>query len=109
MTKVIKLKIVCRTNNLELYDLSHLKLSQLIIDGDVESNPGPVNNNNKGRSRPKRKSFPGKANTPKVTPVLDNKFLKYPMVIQLKDIRPWDQMCRASTSTSQFRFMPNKQ
>ena len=33
------------TSNLELYSLCHLKLSQLLLDGDVESNPGPVNNN----------------------------------------------------------------
>ena len=42
---------------LELYSLSHLKLSQLLIDGDVESNPGPVTNNcetPKGRGRPKK-------------------------------------------------------
>ena len=32
-------------NNLELYLLNHLKLAQLLIDGDVESNPGPVTNN----------------------------------------------------------------
>ena len=49
--------------NLELYSLSHLKLSQLLVDGDVESNPGPVNNNSltpKGRGRPKKtKGFKG--------------------------------------------------
>ena len=50
--------------NLELYSLSHLKLSQLLIDGDVESNPGPVDNNcetPKGRGRPKKtaKGFKG--------------------------------------------------
>ena len=31
-------------NNLEQYHLNHLKLLQLLLDGDVESNPGPVDN-----------------------------------------------------------------
>ena len=42
---------------LELYSLNHLKLAQLLMDGDVESNPGPVTNNcetPKGRGRPKK-------------------------------------------------------
>ena len=41
-------------NGLELYLLSHLKLAQLLVDGDVESNPGPVGNDvgtPKGRGR----------------------------------------------------------
>ena len=36
--------IIVAIGNLELYNLNHLKLSQLLIDGDVESNPGPVDN-----------------------------------------------------------------
>ena len=46
-------------DNLEFYSLSHLKLAQLLIDGDVESNPGPVTSNcetPKGRGRPKKAS-----------------------------------------------------
>ena len=45
------------TSCLERYCLNHLKLGQLLIDGDVESNPGPVNNNvetSKGKGRPKK-------------------------------------------------------
>ena len=45
-------------NSQEMYHLNHLKLAQLLIDGDVESNPGPVNDNcetPKGRGgRPKK-------------------------------------------------------
>ena len=39
------------------YNTSFLKLSQLLLAGDVESNPGPVTNNTetpKGRGRPKK-------------------------------------------------------
>ena len=53
--------IVNHVNNaldyLQMYSLHHLKLIQLLIDGDVESNPGPVTNNcvtPKGRGRPKK-------------------------------------------------------
>ena len=31
-------------SNPEMYHLSHLKFAQLLIDGDIESNPGPVDN-----------------------------------------------------------------
>jgi O-acetyl-ADP-ribose deacetylase (regulator of RNase III) len=53
------------TNDLELYSLNHLKLSQLLIDGDVESNPGPVDNNMvtpKSKGRPKKTSKKGALN-----------------------------------------------
>ena len=41
-----------------IYDVSFLKLLQLIADGDVEVNPGPTGNTGtpKGR-KPKKKSF----------------------------------------------------
>ena len=46
-----------------LYDLSFLKLSQLMLDGDVECNPGPVMNTNETPKRmgrpPKRSKFRG--------------------------------------------------
>ena len=48
--------------NLELYNLSFLKLTQLIVDGDVESNPGPVTNrvdNTPTKGRPTKKRFRG--------------------------------------------------
>ena len=59
------MKSNCLFKNLELYDLSFLKLDQLIIDGDVECNPGPVNNNvqtpkTKGRPRKKNSVFRGR-------------------------------------------------
>ena len=34
--------INCGLHDLELYNVSFLKLSQLLLDGDVESNPGPM-------------------------------------------------------------------
>merc|ERR1712116_126302 len=41
----------------ESYSVSFLKLSQLLLAGDVESNPGPVNYTEtpKGKGRPKKK------------------------------------------------------
>ena len=50
-------------NYLELYSVHHIKLILLLVDGDIESNPGPVDNNRetpKGRGRPKKvkKVFP---------------------------------------------------
>ena len=47
---------------LEFYDSSFLKCVQLLIDGDVESNPGPTQNQNiKSPGRPKKggKGFRG--------------------------------------------------
>ena len=44
-------------HDLESYSVSFLKLSQLLLAGDVESNPGPGTNNSetpKGRGRPKK-------------------------------------------------------
>ena len=44
-------------SDIDSYSVSFLKLGQLLIDGDVESNPGPVTNNTetpKGRGRPKK-------------------------------------------------------
>ena len=48
------------TNYLERYSLNHLKPVQLLIDGVVESNPGPVNctKTPKGKNRPKKTSIP---------------------------------------------------
>ena len=40
-----------------IYDTSFLNRNKVVIDGDVESNPGPVTNNGetpKGRGRPKK-------------------------------------------------------
>ena len=80
--------------DLELYSLNHLKLTQLLIDGDVEANPGPVNHTEtpKGnRGRPKKnKTFKGK---PRVlnfdSVVTDNRFKGQSNLIHLQDIQPW--------------------
>ncbi|XP_066930953.1 uncharacterized protein [Clytia hemisphaerica] len=47
------------TNNEPLaYDTSFLLITRLIVDGDVELNPGPINNAIKSpRGRPKKKTF----------------------------------------------------
>ena len=51
----------CKQQNLEHYDLSFLKLSKLLSDGDIESHPGPVTNTNETPKRigrpPKRTRF----------------------------------------------------
>ena len=46
---------------LEFYDSSFLKRFKLLIDGDIESNPGPVTNDNIGtpKGRPKKTGFKG--------------------------------------------------
>ena len=38
-----RLNITCSLHDLESYSVSFLKLSQLLLAGDIESNPGPVN------------------------------------------------------------------
>ena len=78
--------------NLELYSLSHLKLSQLLIDGDVESNPGPVDNKVetpkckgrpkktsrgfKGCIKPKKLDFATVVDTNKSTNIVNENFLR---------------------------------
>ena len=50
-------------NYLEMYLLNHLKLAQLLIDGDIESHPGPVTNDvvtPKRKGRPPKKGFRGR-------------------------------------------------
>ena len=67
-------------NYLELYSLHHLKP----VDGDIESNPGPVDNNRetpKGRGRPK-KGCAKKLNFNKVPAVksnVSNEYLRNPV------------------------------
>ena len=98
--------------DLELYSLNHLKLTQLLIDGDVEANPGPVNHTEtpKGkRGRPKKnKTFKGK---PRVlnfdSVVTDNRFKGQSNLIHLQDIQPWSSMSRQSSTKSQFSPRPD--
>ena len=82
------------TSNLELYNLCHLKLAQLLIDGDIESNPGPVNYTEtpKGKGRPKKtskKTF--NFAKPRVldfnSAVTDNRFKGQSNLIHLLDIQ----------------------
>jgi hypothetical protein len=49
----------CGLHDLESYNVSFLKLSQLLLAGDVESNPGPVNYT----ETPKRTGRPKKSKT----------------------------------------------
>ena len=92
-------------NDLELYNLAFLKLAQLLVDGDVESDPGPVTKGRGGRKAKKIYNFSKKA---KVTPVVDNKFLKQSQMIHLQDIKPWTQMypVTANNTISRFQSMP---
>ena len=85
--------------NLELYNLSFLKLNQLIVDGDVETNPGPVTNrvnNTPIKGRPKKTGFRG---TPKK--------LKFEKVVSLDNIAPWSVSCPSTNLFSNHAFEVN--
>ena len=75
----------------ESYSVSFLKLSQLLLAGDVESNPGPVNYTEtpKGKGRPKKSSRASNFGKPKVldftSVVSDNRFLKQANLIHLSN------------------------
>ena len=94
----IGIDIMSRINNaysglhyLESYSVSFLKLSQLLLAGDVESNPGPVNYTEtpKGKGRPKKSSRASNFGKPKVldftSVVSDNRFLKQANLIHLSN------------------------
>ena len=99
-------------SDIDSYNVSFLKLAQLLIDGDVESNPGPVTNiveTPKGKGRPKKssKGFKGKPKKLDFTSaVTDNRFMKHQETIQIQDIKPWDQICKSLTSSAKFEYMP---
>ena len=79
--------------NLQLYSVSHLKLAQLLLDGDVESNPGPVTNTPISAGRPKKsRKFNFKPKKLNFTPVVDNRFLKQSELIHLHDIKCWSNI-----------------
>ena len=84
--------------NLELYNLSFLKLTQLIVDGDVESNPGPVTNhvdNTPTKGRPKRKGFRGTPKKQKFEKVQNVDFCA-DQTVSLNNIAPWSVTCHST-------------
>ena len=100
-------------HDLESYSVSFLKLSQLLLAGDVESNPGPVNHTEtpKGKGRPKKsskKSFNfGKPKVLDFTSIVnDNRFLKETKLIHLRDIKLWSNMCQTTSTKSQYNSRP---
>ena len=96
--------------NLELYNLSFLKLNQLIVDGDVESNPGPTQNriNKSPGGRPKKsKGFRGTPKKQKIEEVQNVDFGAV-QTASLNNINPWSVTCPCTIqSTSNLTFMVN--
>ena len=68
----------CGLHDLESYSVSFLKLSQLLLAGDVESNPGPVNNNDE---TPKRRGRPQKKGAKKLPNFMKPKKLDFTSVV----------------------------
>ena len=94
------------------YDTSFLNRNQVVIDGDVESNPGPVDHietpKGKGRKKKSRRFNFGKPKTLNFSTVVDdNRFLEHSSIISLIDIKPWSSMCPSSVSESQFIPLPD--
>ena len=101
----------CGLHDLESYNVSFLKLSQLLLAGDVESNPGPVNYTEtpKGKGRPKKTSRPFNFGKPKVlnftSIVNDNRYLKESNLIHLRDIKSWSDMHQTTSNiNSQYNL-----
>ena len=69
--------IQSNSSNLIPHDTSFLKASKLILDGDVELNPGPTQNTKSPRGRPKNKKCfrgtPNKAHNDIIIPFRENK------------------------------------
>ena len=97
-------------HDLELYSVSFLKLSQLLLAGDIESNPGPVNHTKTtkgGRPKKGKKTFNfTKSKTPNITSIVANRFLTQSNLIHLHDIKPWNSMPHLNQTTSQFHPRP---
>ena len=87
---------------LEFYDSSFLKRFKLLIDGDIESNPGPVTNyvNTPVKGRP-RKSGSGFRGTPKKVKCEKN--------ANLENISKWSVSCPAENLMSNLAFEVNPQ
>ena len=84
-------------------NLNFLKFAQLLIDGDLESNPGPTQNNCKSpRGRPKKIGvFKGTAKTFDLSGNINFNVASYPKVhnvffntiqpLSLNNIKPWSE------------------
>ena len=107
-----RMNVTCGLHDLESYSVSFLKLSQLLLAGDVESNPGPVNYTEtpKRSGRPKKSNRLSNFGKPKVldfTPIVnDNKFLRQPNLIHLQEIKPWSNMCQTNSTKCQYNARP---
>ena len=88
-----------------IYDVSFTKLLQLIVDGDVELNPGPTNMNTPGGRKLKKKTWNFTPNKLDFTPSVDNRFLNQSEPINLSSIKPWSQICQKSTKITQCKYL----
>ena len=100
------------SHDLESYNVSFLKRTLLLLAGDVESNPGPVDSYNKtpkskGRPKKVKKEFKRKPKTLDFSSIVDNnRFLKQSNLIKLSDIKSWSQMSQTTSNTTQFKSVP---
>ena len=87
------------------YNLNFLKLKQLLIDGDIESNPGPTQNDCKSSvGRPKKiKLFTGSAKKCDVAsdPKIQNCFFNAIQPVSLDIIKPWSVSCPSTLESLQ--------
>ena len=91
-----------------VYDVSFTKLLQLIVDGDVELNPGPTNMNTPGGRKPKKKTFNFTPKKLDFTPSVDNnRFFNQSEPINLNSIKPWSQIGPNTTKTTQYKYVPD--
>ena len=71
-----------------IYDVSFTKLLKLIVDGDVELNPGPTNMNTPKGRKSKKKAFNFTTKKLDFTPSVDNnRFLNQSETINLNNIK----------------------
>ena len=94
------------------YNLNFLKLKQLLVDGDVESNPGPTQNDCKSPvGHPKKiKVFKGTAEKCDLTenkvnvasdPKVQNCFFNTIQPVSLDIIKPWSVTCPSTPESLQ--------
>ena len=86
----------------DFYDVSFLKLLKLLVDGDVESNPGPVNNygdNTPKKGRPKKGGFKG---TPKkMSPIFEKENIPLGLLNQ-----PGENVCFFNSTVQMLNALP---
>ena len=98
--------------NYRRYNLNFLKLKQLLIDDDVESNPGPTQNDCKSPvGRPKEiKVFKGTARKCDLTenkvnvasdPKAQNRFFNTIQPVSVDIIKPWSVTCPSTLESLQ--------